>query len=48
MALGEPIGVGTHRMEEGRRLGVRFYGLKSVGVSENGLFLIEKAGRGSR
>lgn len=28
-------------MEEGRALG-EFYGLKSVGVSENGLFLIEK------
>ncbi len=39
--LGEPISVYTHRMEEGRPLG-EFYGLKSVGVSENGLFLIEK------
>mgnify|MGYP002895356165 FL=1 len=39
--LGEPISVSTHRMEEGRPLG-EFYGLKSVGVSENGLFLIEK------
>ena len=39
--LGEPINVSTHRMEEGRPLG-EFYGLKSVGVSENGLFLIEK------
>lgn len=39
--LGEPISISTHRMEEGRPLG-QFYGLKSVGVSENGLFLIEK------
>lgn len=39
--LGEPINITTHRMEEGRALG-EFYGLKSVGVSENGLFLIEK------
>ena len=39
--LGEPISISTHRMEEGRPLG-EFYGLKSVGVSENGLFLIEK------
>ncbi len=38
--LGEPISVTTHRMEEGHRLG-DFWGLKSVGVSENGLFLIE-------
>lgn len=39
--LGEPINITTHRMEEGIALG-EFYGLKSVGVSENGLFLIEK------
>ena len=39
--LGEPINISTHRMEEGRALG-EFYGLKSVGVSDNGLFLIEK------
>lgn len=39
--LGEPISISTHRMEEGHALG-DFYGLKSVGVSENGLFLIEK------
>lgn len=39
--LGEPINITTHRMEEGRALG-EFYGLKSIGVSENGLFLIEK------
>ncbi len=43
--LGEPISVTTHRMEEGRPLG-EFYGLKSVGVSENGLFLIEKSSTG--
>lgn len=38
--LGEPISVTTHRMEEGHALG-DFWGIKSVGVSENGLFLIE-------
>lgn len=38
--MGEPISVTTHRMEEGHALG-DFWGLKSVGVSENGLFLIE-------
>lgn len=43
--LGEPISVTTHRMQEGRPLG-EFYGLKSVGVSENGLFLIEKSSTG--
>ena len=39
--LGEPISISTHRMQEGHALG-DFYGLKSVGVSENGVFLIEK------
>ena len=38
--IGDPINVTTHRMEEGYPLG-DFWGLKSVGVSENGLFLIE-------
>ncbi len=36
-----PISTYTHRMEEGRSIG-EFYGLKSVGVSENGLFMVEK------
>lgn len=36
-----PVSAYTHRMEEGRPLG-EFYGLKSIGVSENGLFLIER------
>ena len=40
--LGEPISVSTTLWRKwGRPLG-EFYGLKSVGVSENGLFLIEK------
>lgn len=38
--LGDPINVTSHRMEEGHALG-DFWGVKSVGVSENGLFLIE-------
>ena len=38
--LGEPISIPTQRLEEGRSVG-NFYGLKSVGVSENGYWLIE-------
>lgn len=38
--LGEPINLSTQRMEVGRSMG-QFYGMKSVGVSENGLWLIE-------
>ena len=43
--LGEPISISTHRMEVGRALG-HFYGLKSVGVSENGLWLVENVETG--
>jgi len=38
--LGEPISVTTHCMEVGHSLG-DFWGLKSVGVSENGVVLVE-------
>ncbi len=38
--LGEPISIATQRLEVGKPLG-NFFGLKSVGVSENGLWLIE-------
>ena len=38
--LGEPISLSTQRMEVGKPLG-QWYGLKSVGVSENGLWMIE-------
>jgi hypothetical protein len=38
--LGEPIYISSHRLEVGKPLG-NFYGLKSVGVSENGLWMIE-------
>ena len=38
--LGQPITLPTHRMEVGRSLG-QFYGLKSVGVSDNGLWMVE-------
>ncbi len=38
--LGAPISIATHRLEVGKSIG-NFFGLKSVGVSENGLWLIE-------
>lgn len=38
--LGEPISLSTQRLEVGKPLG-QWYGMKSVGVSENGLWLIE-------
>jgi TonB-linked SusC/RagA family outer membrane protein len=38
--LGEPISLSTQRIEVGKSLG-QWYGMKSVGVSENGLWLIE-------
>lgn len=38
--VGEPISVATHCMEVGHSLG-DFWGLKSVGVSENGVVLVE-------
>lgn len=43
--LGEPISLATQRLEVGKSVG-NFYGLKSVGVSENGLWLIENASTG--
>ncbi len=38
--LGEPITMATQRMEVGQPLG-QWYGMKTVGVSKNGLWLIE-------
>lgn len=38
--LGDPISVPTHCMEVGRRLG-DFWGLKSAGVSKDGVMLVE-------
>lgn len=38
--LGEPITLPTQRMEEGKPLG-QWYGMKAVGISENGLWMIE-------
>lgn len=38
--LGEPITIPTQRLEVGKSIG-NFFGLKSIGVSENGLWLIE-------
>lgn len=40
--LGEPISIATQRMEVGKSMG-QYYGIKSVGVSENGLWLVENA-----
>ncbi len=38
--LGEPISISTQRLEVGKSVG-NFFGLKSVGVSENGFWLVE-------
>ncbi len=38
--LGEPITQCTHRLEVGKAVD-RYFGIKSVGVSENGLWLVE-------
>ncbi len=38
--LGEPISQETHRLEVGKPIG-QFFGIKSVGVSERGLWLVE-------
>lgn len=43
--LGEPISLPTQRMEVGKPLG-QWFGLKSVGVSENGLWMIEDPATG--
>ena len=43
--LGEPISISTHRLEVGKAVGQHF-GLKSVGVSEKGLWLIENPATG--
>lgn len=37
---GEPIQIGTHRTEVGGPIG-NFFGLKSVGITDDGVFLIE-------
>lgn len=38
---GEPIQLNTHRVQEGQPLG-NFFGLKSVGINDDGIWLIEK------
>ncbi|WP_255417301.1 TonB-dependent receptor [Proteiniphilum sp. X52] len=43
--LGEPITIATQRLIVGKTVG-QFFGLKSVGVSENGLWLIENPATG--
>ncbi|WBL23884.1 SusC/RagA family TonB-linked outer membrane protein [Zunongwangia sp. HRR-M8] len=42
---GDPVNVPTHRVEVGQAIG-NFWGLKSVGVTENGLFLVEDPNTG--
>ena len=44
--LGEPISMSTHRLEVGKSVG-NYFGLKSVGVSKNGLWLIENPKTGA-
>ena len=39
-STGEPIQSTTHRVEEGRKIG-NFYGYKTVGVDDNGYWIIE-------
>ncbi len=43
--LGEPISIATQRLEVGKPIG-NYFGLKSVGVSKNGLWLIENPATG--
>lgn len=43
--LGEPISQATHRLEVGKSVD-RYFGLKSVGVSERGLWMIEDPSTG--
>ena len=43
--LGEPISQATHILEVGKPVG-HFFGIKSVGVSENGLWLVENPNTG--
>ena len=44
--LGEPISISTHRLEVGKSVG-NYFGLKSVGVSKNGLWMIENPATGA-
>ncbi len=38
--MGQPISLATHRLEVGKSVG-NYYGIKSVGVSEKGLWMVE-------
>ncbi|KJD33888.1 collagen-binding protein [Tamlana nanhaiensis] len=38
---GEPIQISTHRVQEGQPIG-NFYGLKSVDIDDNGIWIIER------
>jgi TonB-dependent starch-binding outer membrane protein SusC len=44
-SIGDPISVPSHRWQEGRAVG-NFWGLKSVGVTEDGIWLIEDPATG--
>jgi len=39
-SIGDPVSVPSHRWQEGKELG-NFWGLKSVGITEDGIWLIE-------
>lgn len=43
--LGDPISVPTHRLEVGKSMG-NYWGLKSVGISDKGLWMIENPATG--
>ena len=43
--LGEPISQSTHRLEVGKPVD-HYFGIKSVGVSENGLWMVEDPSTG--
>jgi len=44
-SIGDPVSAPSHRWQEGKEMG-SFWGLKSVGVTEDGVFLIEDPATG--
>lgn len=44
-SIGDPISVPSHRVEEGGTIG-KFWGLKSVGLTSDGIFLVEDPNTG--
>ncbi|MCD7850275.1 MAG: SusC/RagA family TonB-linked outer membrane protein [Parabacteroides sp.] len=43
--VGDPVSVATHRIEEGKGIG-NYWGIKSVGVTDNGIWLVEDPSTG--